>query len=312
MPLGTLDPVEPYEHGMLDVGDGNQVYWETVGDPGGKPAVFLHGGPGAPSQGARKALGPGFRLVVLHQRGCGRSTPHASDPAADMSVNTTEHLIADLEKLREHLGVEKWVVYGGSWGTTLAVASAQRHPGRVSEMVLIAVTLASERELDWLYGGVSRFFPEAWARFSAHVGDAPDVVRAYSDLMESPDRQVREQAAAEWCRWEDAVLSLEDFGQPDVFSGRPDDDVIALVRIITHYYARKGFVGDLLGGAGKLAGIPAALIHGRRDLSCPADTAYALAQAWPDAELTLVDDSGHKGSPAFREAIEAAVRRFSP
>lgn len=305
--------MEPYEHGMLDVGDGNQIYWEVVGNPDGKPAVFLHGGPGAPAKGARKALDPEkFRLVIFHQRGCGQSTPHASDPAADMSVNTTEHLIADLEKLREHLGIEKWLVFGGSWGTTLGVAYAQRHPERVSEMILIAVTLSSARELDWLYQGVSRFFPEAWARFSAHVGDAADVVRAYADLMEHPDRAVREQAAAEWCRWEDTVLSLENFGKPDVFSSHVGDEVIAMVRIIAHYYANHGFVDDLLAGAGKLAGIPAALIHGRRDLSCPADTAYALAQAWPDAELTLVDDAGHKGSPAFIEAIQAAVRRFSP
>jgi proline iminopeptidase len=305
--------MEPYEHGVLDVGDGNQIYWEVVGNPGGKPAVFVHGGPGAPANGARRALdGEKFRLVIFHQRGCGRSTPHASDPATDMSVNTTDHLIADMEKLRQHLGIEKWLVFGGSWGVTLGVAYAQRHPERVSEMILLAVTLASARELDWLYKGVSRFFPEAWERFSAHVSNAPDVVRAYADLMENPDRAVREQAAVEWCRWEDTVLSLESFGQPDLFSGRPDDDVIALVRIIAHYYANLGFVGDLLGDAGKLAGIPAALIHGRRDMSCPADTAYAMAQAWPDAELTLVDDSGHKGSPAFTEAVQTAVRRFSP
>ncbi|SDF82273.1 proline iminopeptidase [Lentzea fradiae] len=305
--------MEPYEHGMLDVGDGNQVYWETVGNPGGKPAVFLHGGPGAPSKGARKALdAEKFRLVIFHQRGAGLSTPHASDPVADMGVNTTGHLIADMEQLREHLGIEKWLVYGGSWGTTLGVAYAQRHPERVSEMILVAVTLASTRELEWLYRGVSRFFPEAWARFSAHAGDAPDLVRAYADLMESPDRAVREQAALEWVRWEDTVLSLEDFGGKNIFADRASDDVLALVRIIAHYYANNGFVDDLLAHADKLAGIPAALIHGRRDLSCPADTAYALAQAWPDAELTLVDDSGHKGSPAFNEAIRSAVRRFSP
>jgi proline iminopeptidase len=298
---------------MLDVGDGNQVYWEVVGNPDGKPAVFLHGGPGAPAKGARKALdGEKFRLVIFHQRGAGLSTPHASDPAVDMSVNTTDHLIADMEQLREHLGIEKWLVYGGSWGSTLGVAYAQRHPARVSGMILAAITLSSARELDWLYKGVSRFFPEAWARFSAHVGGAPDIVRAYADLMESPDLAVREQAALEWVRWEDTVLSLEDFGKPDVFAGRASDEVIALVRIIAHYYANLGFVDDLLGQAEKLRGIPAALIHGRRDMSCPADTAYALTQAWPDAELTLVDDSGHKGSPAFAEAVRAAVRRFSP
>ncbi|MFJ5990329.1 prolyl aminopeptidase [Lentzea sp. NPDC092896] len=305
--------MEPCEHGMLDVGDGNQVYWEIVGDPDGKPAVFLHGGPGAPSKGARKSLdAEKFRIVIFHQRGCGQSTPHAGDPAADMSVNTTEHLIADMEKLREHLGIEKWLLYGGSWGTTLAVAYAQRHPERVSEMILIAVTMSSERELEWLYKGVSRFFPEAWARYSAYVGDPEDVVRAYAELMESPDREVREKAAIAWSEWEDTVLSFESFGTPNLFMDKASDDMIAFVRICAHYYANHGFVDDLLGNVGKLAGIPAALIHGRRDMSCPADTAYELARGWPDAELTLVDDSGHKGSPALREAIGAAVRRFSP
>lgn len=308
--------MEPLDHGMLDVGDGNQIYWEIVGDPEGKPAVYLHGGPGAGSSvNARKALSEGkYRLVIFDQRGCGRSTPNASDPAVDMGVNTTGHLIADMEKLREHLGIEKWLVFGGSWGVTLGVAYAQRHPERVSEMILVAVTLASKRELDWLYQGVSRFFPEAWARFSAHVGGAEDVVRAYADVMENPDRAVREQAALEWVRWEDTVLSLENFGKPNVFSDRASDDLIALVRIIAHYYANLGFRedGELLRDIGKLAGIPAELIHGRRDLSCPADTAYAMAQAWPDAKLTIVDDAGHKGSDEFGTRIKAAVRRFSP
>lgn len=303
--------MEPYDLGMLDVGEGNRIHWYVLGNPDGKPAVHLHGGPGAPAKYAGKSFDlQKFKVVVFHQRGCGKSTPHASDPAADMSVNTTDHLIADIEKLREHLGIEKWLVYGGSWGSTLALAYAQRHPERVTEMILIAVTTASERELDWLYKGVSRFFPEAWARYSAHVADAPDVVRAYADLMEDP--ATRDQAAVEWARWEDTVLSFEDFGTPYMFSDRPSDDLIAFVRICAHYYANLGFVDDLLGDAGKLAGIPAALIHGRRDMSCPADTAWQLAQAWPDAELALVDDSGHKGSPAFNEAIQVAVRRFSP
>jgi len=303
--------MEPFAQGMLDVGDGNRICWKIVGNPAGKPAVHLHGGPGAPTRNAGKSFDlRKFKVVIFHQRGCGQSTPHASDPAADMSVNTTDHLISDIEQLREHLGIEKWLVYGGSWGTTLALAYAQRHPERVTEMILIAVTTASRRELDWLYQGVSRFFPEAWARYSAHVGNAPDVVRAYADLMEDP--AAREQAAIEWARWEDTVLSFEDFGTPNMFSDKASDDLIAFVRICAHYYANLGFVEDLLGDAGKLAGIPAALIHGRRDMSCPADTAWRLAQAWPDAELTLVDDSGHKGSPAFAAAVQAAVRRFSP
>ncbi|MEU7476173.1 prolyl aminopeptidase [Lentzea sp. NPDC042327] len=302
------------DHGLLDVGDGNRLYWEVVGEPDAKPAVYLHGGPGSGcSVGARKVLSAGnYKTVLFDQRGCGRSTPNASDPATDLSVNTTDHLIADVERLREHLGIEKWLVFGGSWGVTLAVAYAQRHPDRVSELILVAVSLSSQRELDWLYRGASRFFPEAWARFSAHAGDPPDVVRAYADLMEHPDRAVRERAAIEWSRWEDTVLSLENFGKQGSWTGRPSDEMLALVRICAHYYANHGFVGDLVGDAHRLTGIPGEIIHGRRDLSCPPDTAWRLAEAWPDATLTVVDDSGHKGSPAFVAAIEAAARRFSP
>ena len=167
-------PIEPYDHGMLDVGDGNHVYWEQCGDPDGRPALVVHGGPGSGcSVGMRRAVDPErFRVVLFDQRGCGRSTPHASEPATDMSVNTTWHLVADMERLREHLGIERWLLWGGSWGSTLALAYAERHPERVSAIALVGVTMSRRSDLDWLYGGVGRFFPEAWERFRDSVPEA--------------------------------------------------------------------------------------------------------------------------------------------
>jgi proline iminopeptidase len=196
-------PIEPYDQGMLDVGDGNLVYWETCGNPDGKPALTVHGGPGSGcSTGMRRVDPDRYRAVLFDQRGCGRSTPHASDPATDMSANTTEHLLSDMELLREHLGIDRWLLSGGSWGSTLALAYAERHPHRVSEIVLSAVTTTRRSEIDWLYRGVARFFPEEWERFRAGVPEADrDLVAAYARLMEDPDPLVRAQAANAWCAW---------------------------------------------------------------------------------------------------------------
>jgi proline iminopeptidase len=312
-------PIEPYERGMLDVGDGNLVYWEVCGNPDGKPALIVHGGPGTGcSANMRRAVDPDrFRVVLFDQRGCGRSTPHAGDPATDMSVNTTHHLLADMEALRRHLGIERWLLWGGSWGSTLALAYAERHPERVSEIVLVSVTTTRRSEIDWLYRGVGRFFPGEWQRFRAGVPEAErggDLVAAYARLMESPDRLVRERAAADWSAWEDAVLSLEPSGKPNLFSDRPSDAVLALVRICAHYFAHGAWLedGEVLRHAGRLAGIPGVLIHGRLDLSGPLDTAWELARAWPDAELVAVADSGHKGSETMRAEIARAIDRFAP
>ena len=219
-------PIEPYEHGMLDVGDGNHVYWETCGNPDGKPALVVHGGPGSGcSAGHRRRFDPQlFRIVLFDQRGCGRSTPHASDPATDLGVNTTGHLIADMELLREHLGIERWLLYGGSWGSTLILAYAQHHPERVSEAVIVSVTTTRRSEIDWLYHGVGRFFPEEWERFRDGVPEAErggDLVAAYARLVESPDPDVRDRAAADWLAWEDAVISQESNGTPGAYSARP-------------------------------------------------------------------------------------------
>jgi proline iminopeptidase len=312
-------PIEPYDHGMLDVGDGNRVYWETCGNPDGKPAVVVHGGPGGGfSEGQRRSFDPArYRAVLFDQRGCGRSTPHASDPATDMSVNTTEDLIADMERLREHLGIERWLLYGGSWGSTLSVAYAERYPERVSEIVLVAVTTTRRSEIDWLYRGVGRFFPEASERFRAAVPEAstdatPDVLAAYARRMDDPDPDVRARAAREWLAWEDAVISLEEKGRPGAYSDRPPDDAVAFVRICARYFANGAWLeeGALLRDAGRLAGIPGVLIHGRLDLGCPLVTAWELARAWPGAELHVVGDSGHTGSPELGARIGAALDGF--
>jgi proline iminopeptidase len=209
-------PVEPYQHGLLDVGDGNEVYWETVGNPEGKPALVVHGGPGAGcSTSSRRLFDPArYRTVLFDQRGCGRSRPHASDPATVMHHNTTEHLLGDMEQLREHLGVDRWLLYGGSWGSTLILAYAERHPERVSEIIICGVTTSRHSEIEWLYRGVGRFFPEQWKRFreGARLAEGDDdVLAGYARRMEDPNHDVRARAAQDWCAWEDAIISLESF-----------------------------------------------------------------------------------------------------
>jgi proline iminopeptidase len=311
---------------MLDAGDGNVIYWETCGNPDGVPVLVVHGGPGSGcSTGMRKSFNPErHRIILFDQRNCGRSTPHASDPAADMSLNTTEHLIHDMERLREHLGVQTWLLYGGSWGVTLSLAYAQRHPERVCGMLLVSITSTRRSELDWLYRGAGRIFPEAWARFRDFVGaehhrlptdTAPpieDLLMSYSRLMENPDSDIRSRAATEWLAWEDAVISMESNGKPGQYSNRPDDAKLAFVRICAHYFANGAFLSDgvLIREAGKLAGIPGVLVHGRSDLGGPVITAWELARAWPDAELIVIEDSGHTGSAAMQEALHAAGDRL--
>ncbi len=307
-------PIEPYAHGMLDVGDANHVYWETCGNPDGRAALVVHGGPGSGcGPGSRRYFDPEqYRVVLFDQRGCGRSTPHASDPAADMSANTTEHLLADMERLREHLGIEQWLLYGGSWGSTLILAYAERHPERVSAIVIPGVTTTRRSEIDWLYRGVGRFFPADWERFRAGVPEAErdgDLVSAYARLMENADPDVRGKAAADWLDWEDAVISQEPKGTPKAYSSRPPDAQLAFVRICSHYFSNGAWLeeGALLRDAHRLAGIPGVLIHGRLDLGSPLGTAWELARAWPDARLVVIDDSGHTGSDAMRSEILDAL-----
>ena len=307
-------PIEPYENGMLDVGDANHVYWETCGNPDGRAALVVHGGPGSGcGPGSRRYFDPEhYRVVLFDQRGCGRSTPHASDPAADMSVNTTEHLLTDMERLREHLGIEQWLLYGGSWGSTLILAYAERYPERVSAIVIPGVTTTRRSEIDWLYRGVGRFFPAEWERFRAGVPEvdrAANLVSAYARLMENADADVRAKAAADWLDWEDAVISQEPKGTPKAYSSRPPDAQLAFVRICSHYFSNGAWLeeGALLRDAHRLAGIPGVLIHGRLDMGSPLGTAWELARAWPDARLVVIDDSGHTGSDAMRREILGAL-----
>lgn len=310
-------PIEPYEHGMLDVGDGNLVYWEVCGNPAGKPALVVHGGPGSGcSPGVRRYFDPArYRVVLFDQRGCGRSTPHAGDPATDIRHNTTEHLLADMERLREHLGIDRWLLFGGSWGSTLILAYAERHPHRVAEIVISGVTTSRRSEIDWLYRGVGRFFPGEWERFRDGVpeADRDDIVAGYARLMEDPGPEVRARAANSWCTWEDVVIALEPNGKPDAYRGRPPAARLALVRICARYFAHGVWLdeGALLRDAARLAGIPGVLIHGRLDLGSPLDTAWALARAWPDAELVVIADSGHTGSDAMRERMRSALDQFA-
>jgi proline iminopeptidase len=311
---------------MLDTGDGNLIYWEACGNPDGVPVLVVHGGPGAGcSTGMRRSFDPErHRIILFDQRNCGHSEPHASDPAADLSRNTTDHLIGDMERLREHLGVRSWLLYGGSWGVTLSLAYAQRHPDRVCGMLLVSVTTTRRSELNWLYRGAGRMFPEAWARFRDFAGaeghrlptdtEPPieELLMAYSRLMEDPDTDVRARAAREWLAWEDAVISMEGNGKPGQYGNRPDDAKLAFVRICAHYFANGAFLEDgvLIRDAGKLAGIPGILIHGRGDLGGPVITAWELARAWPGAELIVIEDSGHTGSRAMQEALHAAGDRL--
>ncbi|MGI5336180.1 prolyl aminopeptidase [Streptomyces sp. CA-181903] len=315
-------PIEPYDEGMLDVGDGNLVHWEASGRPDGKPALVVHGGPGSGcSPGARGFFDPDrYRVVLFDQRGCGRSTPHAADPSTDMRHNTTHHLIADMERLREHLGVDRWTLFGGSWGSTLILAYAERHPERVAEIVITGVTTTRRSEIDWLYRGAARFFPGQWGRFRDGVPPAErdgDLIAAYARMMEHPDPAVRERAVRDWCAWEDAVVSAEPDAEPGAtpapYTGRPPRARRGFVRIAAHYFAHGAWLeeGALLRDAHRLAGIPGVLLHGRFDVAGPPATAWELARAWPDARLIIVPDAGHLGSETFRSEARAALDRFA-
>jgi proline iminopeptidase len=303
---------------MLDVGDGHHIYWEETGNPGGKPAVILHGGPGSGSSPSFPFMfdGDRYRIVQFDQRGCGRSTPWAGDPDVDLSTNTTAHLIADCERLREHLGIDRWLVWGGSWGTTLGLAYAESHPERVSQMVLVSVVTTTHREVEWVTRAMGRVFPEEWQRFRDTVPPGErdgNLAAAYARMLESPDVEVRERAAREWCAWEDTHVATTPGYQHD---DRFDDPQFRMVfaRLVTHYWSNAAFLedGQLLRDAGRLAGIPGVLVAGRLDISGPPDIAWELARAWPDAELVIVGDAGHgAGHHSTYDAILAATNRYA-
>ncbi|HVW42377.1 MAG TPA: prolyl aminopeptidase [Amycolatopsis sp.] len=308
-------PIEPHESGMLEVGDGHSLYWEVSGNPDGKPAVALHGGPGSGSSpGTRSLFDPNrYRVVLFDQRNAGRSTPPATDPVVDLSANTTQHLVADIEALRVHLGITRWLVWGASWGVTLALAYAQAHPERVTELVLAAVTNGDRRDTDWITRDMGRVFPREWERFRDGVPAAErdgDLSAAYSRLLHDPDPEVRAKAARGWCEWEDTHVSLAPDAAPSLSVADPAYQ-LAFARIVTHYWSHGCFLdeGQLLRGIERLHGIPAVLIHGRHDVSGPLGTAWALHRAWPGSELVVLDDAGHGGG-SMTAAIVAATDRL--
>lgn len=293
--------------GLLDVGGGHAVYWEESGRADGIPAVYLHGGPGAAlgPGGYRDKFDPGrFRLIGLDQRGCGRSLPHVTAPGYELAGNTTAALIGDIELLREHLGVDRWLVSGVSWGCTLALAYAQAHPGRVLGVVLMAVTTTDRFYVDWITETVGAVFPEAWDRLASHAEQAGvgyrrgqgRLVEAYAKLLRDPDPAVRDAASRAWVQWEEQHISIAAGGGAG--GGRFQDDERRLVfaTLVTHYWAADGFLSPpLVERMERLAGIPGTLIHGRRDVSGPALAAWQLHRAWPGSELLIEEGEGHGG-----------------
>lgn len=307
-------PIEPYKSGQLDVGDGHSLYWELSGNPDGKPAMFLHGGPGGGSSPAhRRQFDPGkYNLLVFDQRGCGKSTPYA-----ELENNTTADLVADIEKLRELAGVDKWLVFGGSWGSTLALAYAQAFPERVTELVLRGIFLFDQHEVDWLYveGGASAVYPDKWDEFVSLIprGERGDLVEAYRKRLTSDDPDVQLRAAQAWSAWEGCTVTLlpsketiEHFTSPDV--------AIAIARIENHYMAHGGWLeqGELLAGAHKLRGIPGVIVQGRHDTCTPPKAAWALKKAWPKVDLQIVPDGGHLfNEPGILDGLIRATDRFA-
>lgn len=309
-------PIEPYDSGLLDVGDGNRVHWEVCGNPDGLPAVFLHGGPGGgvlPDH--RRFFDPSrYRVVLFDQRNCGRSLPGAGDPAVPLDHNTTPHLVADIERLREHLSIERWLVFGGSWGSTLALAYAQAHPDRVSAMVLRGIYLVRPWDEAWGLAptGAARLFPAEWAAFRDAVPPAEqdDLLAAYGRRVGDPDPAVHVPAARAWGAWELAANTLLPVPPPDL-----DDAVlVAFARIMLHYIANGGFLpaGGLLAGVDRVRHIPAVIVNGRYDMKTPLEQAWDLHRAWPEAEFHIVEDAGHGGGePGTRDRLIEATDAFA-
>jgi proline iminopeptidase len=306
-------PIEPYETGMLDVGDGHRLYWELCGNPNGKPVVFLHGGPGGGTEPRmRRFFDPAtYRIVLFDQRGCGKSTPHA-----ELRDNTTWDLVADIERLREHLGIEKWQVFGGSWGSTLALAYAEEHPERVTELVLRGIFLVRKKEIDWFYqGGASYLFPDAWEHYLAPIPkeERGDLLAAYRKRLVSEDAEVRTQAAKAWSVWEGSTSTL--LTDPDLVKKTAGDSfALAFARIENHYFVHGCWFSpesQLLDRVDRIRHIPAVIVQGRYDVVCPVESAWELHRAWPEAELKIVGDAGHSAmEPGNVDQLVRATDRF--
>jgi proline iminopeptidase len=306
-------PIEPYETGMLDVGDGHRIRYERVGTPGARPAVFLHGGPGGGiSPEHRRLFDPArYDLMLFDQRGCGQSLPHAG-----LEANTTWHLVADIERLRELAGVDRWLVFGGSWGSTLALAYAQKHPERVSELVLRGIYTVTRAELRWYYQfGVSEMFPDKWEKFQAPIPEAErgDMIAAYRKRLAGDDPVARIEAARAWSVWEGETITLLP-SQALADTHADDHFALAFARLENHYFVHDAWLeeGQLLRDAHRLHGIPGVIVHGRYDMPCPARYAWALHRAWPGAEFHLVEGAGHAYSePGILDRLVRATDGFA-
>lgn len=307
----------PYAEGQLPLADGHSMYWEQAGNRDGVPVLFLHGGPGAGTAPAhRRFFDPGrYRIVLFDQRGAGRSTPHA-----DIAANTTAHLVADIEILRESLGIESWIVFGGSWGSTLGLAYAQAHPTRCKALVLRGIFLADAGEVTWFLTGMGHFFPDAWRDFVTASGLAPNeiapdgsnLLAAYRQLLNDEDPAVHLPAARAWATYEARCSTLRP--NPDAVTATVDGrSALAIARIEAHYLAHHGFVnaGKLIAGIAAIRHIPAVIVQGRYDVVCPPSTADRLAQAWPEARYVVVPDAGHSAmEPGIRGELVAAMESF--
>lgn len=309
-----LNIVEPFDRGLLDVGDGNSIYWECLGNQNGTPAVYLHGGPGSGSgPGARRYFDPEkYKIILFDQRGCGRSQPLLND-RSQLQCNTTQHLISDIESLRRHLAIGRWTVLGVSWGTTLALAYAQTYPEHVAALILGAVTTTSRMEVEWITRGVGRIFPREWERFASHVPEplkGERIVDAYANLLFDDDPAVSMAAAVQWCAWEESHISLAPgYAPSDRFQN--GDFRLRFARTVTHYWRHAAFLEDdqLLRNASSLDGIPGVLIHGRYDVSSPLEIPWQLHKRWPGSELVVVDDAGHGGGSLAKYIVDALNRK---
>jgi proline iminopeptidase len=306
--------IEPFATGMLPVGDGNEIYWEASGNPEGKPALHLHGGPGGGIMtGYRRRFDPErFRIVSFEQRGCGRSRPLATHE--NIATNTTQALIKDIEALREYLRIERWLVTGISWGTTLALAYAQAHPERVSEIVLLAVTNTTPHEVTWITETMGNIFPSEWDRFAEASGARPGqrIIDAMYERITDPDPAIREKAVIDWIQWEDTHISLDPNAGPML--GHDESEYLRVfATLVIHYWKHGAFLGptEILDSMERIAHIPGVLIHGRLDVSSPLRTAWELHKAWPVSELIVIPDEGH-GGPKMIEELVQAIGRFTP
>ncbi|MCX7523133.1 prolyl aminopeptidase [Microbacterium sp. STN6] len=305
-----MSPAEPFAHGLLAVEHDNEIYWECWGNPDGKPALFLHGGPGSGIGTHHRTYfeANDYLVVSLDQRGCGRSRPLASDDPAGLPANTTQALIRDIEALREHVAVGSWLVVGLSWGATLALAYAQAHPERVTEMVLGAVTSTSSAEVEWITQDMRRLFPREWDDFARESGarEGESLIDAYYGRITDPDPAVREAAARAWCAWEDVHVSLENAHTHDSRYDDPQQRLL-LATLVIHYWKHAAFIEPpgILGGMGRIAHIPAVLVHGRLDVSSTLSVPWELHREWPASRLIVVDDEGHFGGSIYREVKDA-------